>query len=105
MMKKEMGYTSYSEATLDTALASGQKVALFFHAPWCPSCKALDTTLNNDAIPSDVVVLKVDYDTSTELKKKYGIRSQHTIVALDQQKNMIKKETGSKNIADIMQLF
>lgn len=105
MVQKEVGYTDYSDATLDAALANGQKVALFFHASWCPTCKALDASLKSGSIPSDLIILKVDYDTSTELKKKYGVTSQHTIVALDAQKNMVKKEVGSQNIAAIVALF
>lgn len=109
MMKKDapqvQGYTTYSAESVDSALASGKKVALFFHAAWCPSCKALDKTLTAETVPSDVVVFKVDYDNSSDLKKKYGVTGQHTVVTLDVQKNMIKKERGSENISDIVKLF
>ncbi len=94
MMQKNTNgiYTAYSDTAVDGALSSGKRVALFFHATWCPSCKALDKTLSSEIIPNDVVVFKVDYDSSTELKKRYTVTSQHTIVTLDAQKNMIKKE-------------
>ncbi len=109
MMKKDSpkvaGYTTYSSAGVDSALASGKKVALFFHASWCISCKELHQTLSNETIPSDVVVFKVDYDSSTELKKKYGVTGQHTIVTLDANKNKVKLERGSQNIAEIAALF
>lgn len=109
MMKKDSpkvaGYTTYSSAGVDSALASGKKVALFFHASWCISCKELHQTLSNETIPSDVVVFKVDYDSSTELKKKYGVTGQHTIVTLDENKNKVKLERGSQNIAEIAALF
>ena len=109
MMKKDVqqvqGYAIYSHANVEAALTSGKKVALFFHAPWCPTCKALDTSLSSATVPSDVVVFKVDYDSSTELKKKYGVTGQHTIVTLDANKNKIKLERGSQNIADIIALF
>lgn len=99
------GYTTYSAESVDSALASGKKVALFFHAAWCPSCKALDKTLSAETVPSDVVVFKVDYDSSTELKKKYGVTGQHTIVTLDASKNKVKLERGAQDIADITALF
>jgi thiol-disulfide isomerase/thioredoxin len=105
MMKKEGEYTAYSAASVDAALASGKKVALFFHAPWCPSCKALDGTLQGETVPSDVAVFKVDFDTSSELKKKYGVTSQHTIVTLDANKNKVKLDKGAKNLSDITKLF
>jgi thiol-disulfide isomerase/thioredoxin len=109
MMKKDapqvQGYTTYSAESVDSALASGKKVALFFHATWCPSCKVLDKTLSAETVPSDVVVFKVDYDSSTELKKKYGVTGQHTIVTLDASKNKVKLERGAQDIADITALF
>ena len=110
MMKKDTtvavgSYTTYSAESVDSALASGKKVALFFHATWCPSCKALDKTLSAETVPSDVVVFKVDYDSSTELKKKYGVTGQHTIVTLDANKNKVKLERGAQDIADITALF
>ncbi len=105
MAPKVSGYTSYSEDTLDAAIAQGKRVALFFHASWCPSCQELHNTLTSETVPSDVVVLKVDYDSATEMKKHYGVTGQHTIVTLDSNKNMIKKDRGSRNIAQIVSLF
>lgn len=33
-----------------------------------------------DAIPDDVVIFDIDYDTATELKKEYNVITQHTLV-------------------------
>lgn len=84
-MMKPSGYMNYDEAKVSEALASGQKVALFFHATWCPSCKALDKAINSSlsSIPADTLIVKVDYDTSAELKKKYRVVGQHTTVILN----------------------
>ena len=73
MMMKPTGYALYDEASVKSALASGQKVVLFFHAPWCPTCKALDSAIRSEltSIPADTLIVKVDYDTSEMLKKKY----------------------------------
>ncbi len=111
MMKREeakvvgqTGYIDYSEATAKTALAVGQKVVLFFHAPWCPSCRNLgeEITGNLTAIPANTLILKVDYDSSTELKAKYGVRSQHTTVIIDKDGNLISKKQGAQNIEEIL---
>ncbi len=61
------------------------KVVYFFHASWCPDCKAADTALtsNPGAIPAKVTIVKVDYDTQTALKQKYGVTMQHTYVQVD----------------------
>jgi thiol-disulfide isomerase/thioredoxin len=95
MMKKDAmktgSYTNYSTSAVESALASGKKVVLFFHAPWCPSCKSADTKLSQETIPENTIVFKTDYDSSGELKKKYGVTSQHTFVSLKSDGTMIKK--------------
>jgi pentapeptide MXKDX repeat protein len=77
------GYADYDASKL--AFAEKGKVVLFFKASWCPSCIALDADINKNiaSIPSDVLILKVDYDNSTDLKKKYGVVRQHTLVQVD----------------------
>ena len=49
---------------------------------------------NLDRIPEDVIVLKTDYDSQKELKKKYGITYQHTFVLVDDEGNEIKTWNG-----------
>lgn len=94
-------YTEYHEALL--AYADQGKVVLFFHAPWCPSCRSYDKKITNDPnlIPDDVVVLKTDYDTETELKKKYGVTYQHTFVQVDSEGNMITKWSGDRDLYEL----
>jgi thioredoxin 1 len=104
MMMKPTGYVNYDEMKVNEALASGQKVALFFHATWCPTCKALEKSINTEisSIPSDALIVKVDYDTSTEMKKKYGVTSQHTTVLIDKDMNLISKKLGARNISEVL---
>lgn len=93
MMKKEGIYKDYSSQTVTSEQAAGQKVVLFFHASWCPTCKAADNAFkaNTGKIPAGVTVLKTDYDNSKDLKTKYGITTQHTFVQIDSEGNMITK--------------
>lgn len=88
------GYVDYSAAAF--AAAKDQKRVLFFHAVWCPTCKAanMDLTANTGKIPSDVVVFKTDYDSERELKAKYGITYQHTYVQVDVAGNAVTKWNG-----------
>lgn len=76
-------YIPYSKEAFDRA--SGKKRILFFHAPWCPTCRPADAefTLKKDSIPMGVILFKTDYDTSTELKKQYNVTYQHTFVQVD----------------------
>lgn len=84
-------YKDYSPEELASAQKSDQKVVLFFHAGWCPTCKEADKNFksNPEKIPSDVTVLKVDYDSEKELKAKYNVTYQHTFVQVDDNGEMI----------------
>lgn len=81
-------FIDYSEAELNQA--SGRKL-LFFHAPWCPQCRALEADINNKGVPNDMTIFKVDYDTSQDLRQKYDVTIQTTIVEVDSNGNIINK--------------
>jgi len=96
-------YTEYSEDKL--AMADDGDVVLFFHATWCPTCRSLDAdiTANADAIPSDLTLLKTDYDTSGELRRKYGVTRQHTMVQVDAAGDLIKKWDGGQTLSSVLE--
>lgn len=61
-------YSTYKD--YDKSLLSDEKNNILqFHADWCPSCVSLEKELNNSNIPSNLNILKVDYDNETELRK------------------------------------
>lgn len=95
-------YEAYDASKL--SLADTGDVVLFFHAGWCPTCRALETNINAHLsdIPDNTHILKIDYDTATELKKKYGITYQHTFVQVDSQGNQIKKWSGSSTLNSLL---
>lgn len=90
MMTKGV-YEAYSPEKVTAA--GSNKVLLFFYADWCPICRPLDAdiTAHLSNIPSDITILKVNYDTETALKQKYGVTYQHTIVEVDSKGTLIKK--------------
>jgi thiol-disulfide isomerase/thioredoxin len=94
-------YEAYSEEKLTQV--EGTDVVLFFHASWCPSCRSADKNLETSKgdIPADLVILKLDYDANTELRKKYGLTTQHSFVQVDAEGNLVKKWIGSNSIEDI----
>lgn len=87
------------------ALATENDVVIFFHASWCPSCRALDKNIQESQgdIPADLVILKADYDTETEMKRQYGVTTQHTLVQVDANGSMITKWSGGSQLADIIE--
>ncbi len=95
-------YTAYTAEKI--AMAETGDVVLFFHASWCPSCRGLsaDIEANLSAIPDGVTILKVDYDKETELKKKYGVTTQHTLVQVDKDGTLIKKWSGGSKLSNLV---
>lgn len=93
MEKSETGYKDYDSALL----GSNDDVVLFFHAAWCPSCRAADSNISETGV-DDFLLLKVDYDKYTDLKQKYGVTYQHTFVQVDENGDLIKKWNGSNSV-------
>ncbi|MBC7943553.1 thioredoxin family protein [Candidatus Saccharibacteria bacterium] len=78
-------------------LANAEKgdVVLYFSAPWCPTCQKANKNFNASSAPDGLTLLKVDYDSSTDLKKQYGVTYQHTFVQVDKDGKQLKKWSGS----------
>lgn len=95
-------YETYSSEKV--AMAEANDVVIFFHASWCPSCRGLNADIekNVSKIPSGVTILKADYDKETELKKKYGVTTQHTLVQVDKDGNLIKKWSGGSALENLL---
>lgn len=95
-------YEPYSAEKI--AHAAEGDVVLFFRASWCPTCKALDADIreNADQIPEGVLILDVNYEDSSDLKKKYGVNYQHTMVQVDAEGNMLTKWVGSPTLAEFV---
>ncbi len=95
-------YEEYSAEKI--AMAATGDVVLFFHASWCPTCRALngDIESNIDTIPAGVTILKTDYDAESDLKKKYGVTIQHTLVQVDQDGALIKKWSGGSKLENLL---
>jgi len=102
LMAKAGVYAPYEAGKL-TMAATGD-VVLFFKASWCPSCRTVDADIkaNLESIPEKLTILEVDYDNSVELKKKYGVTTQHTFVQVDQTGTLIKKWSGGSTLASVV---
>lgn len=103
-IKNNTNYISYADYNSNKDNYKNAKVVLYFHAPWCPTCQALDKdiTANINDLPTDTVIVKTDYDSSTELKKKYGVTYQHTLVQVDNNGEKINKWSGSPQLKDVV---
>lgn len=74
-------YADYSaEAVAEECYAD---TILFFHAPWCPECRGFEEAIKSGEVPEGAQILKVDYDSATDLRKKYEVTIQSTFVRVD----------------------
>lgn len=81
-------YLDYYDGAI--AETPGLKV-LFFHASWCPKCRALDEDIEANEIPAGMTIFKVDFDTATALRQQYGVTLQTTIVYVDDDGELLTK--------------
>jgi thiol-disulfide isomerase/thioredoxin len=84
-------YVEYQPSLINST--PGTKV-LFFHAPWCPQCRQLESEIKAGTLPENTTIFKVDYDSNQALRQKYGVTLQTTFVAVDSQGNLIDKYTA-----------
>ncbi|MCA9361511.1 thioredoxin family protein [Candidatus Kaiserbacteria bacterium] len=97
--KNKGTYEIYTPEKL--AQATNGDVVLFFHASWCPTCRAAEASINETGVPDGLTILKLDYDRELELRQKYGVTVQHTFVQVDENGDLIKKWTGSPSATAI----
>ncbi|WP_424950822.1 thioredoxin domain-containing protein [Deinococcus sp.] len=95
------GYLVYTPAAFQAA--KGERRVLFFHATWCPTCKAADIDIRAklSELPEDVALFKTDYDKEVALKTRYGVTYQHTFVLVDSAGKALKKWNGG-SMADVL---
>ncbi len=79
-------YVDYSPELVSST--PGTKL-LFFHAPWCSQCNALESDIEASGLPDGVTIFKVDYDSNQDLRQEYGVTIQTTMVKVDDDGNKI----------------
>lgn len=85
-------YAQYTEQKLSEKEYT--TTILFFHAAWCPECRGFKQALTSEPLPDMVQILEVNYDTSSDLKKKHGVTLQSTFVKVDQSGSQVSKWVG-----------
>lgn len=73
---------TYQEYNADIVAGTAGTRLLFFHAPWCPQCRDLESSILSGTIPENTTIFKVDYDTNQSLRQTYGVTQQTTVVKL-----------------------
>jgi thioredoxin-related protein len=96
-------YIDYSEQSL--ASSANDKRILFFHAPWCSVCNFYEGQIEDKGVPSDVTIIKIDYDSEDELKERYSVTTQSTFVLLDEAGNIEKSWPFAQGLTSIQDLY
>lgn len=88
MVSHALEIKPYSATALALAQKADKPVALHFHADWCPTCRAQEKVLQElkSEAALDMTVLVVNYDTEKELKRRFNVRAQSTLVVLHGEK-------------------
>lgn len=99
-------YVEYTDYAFNEI--KGQKpFALFFHADWCALCKRLEADIKNDFQSGRIqnaIILEASYDRELELRKKYDINFQTTIILFDENGKLAKKHIGA-NVNHVRAFF
>ncbi len=98
-------YIDLADYEANKAAYASTDVVLFFNAVWCSTCKVARDNIESDlsAIPSDLTIVAVDFDTAQDLRKKYGVTVQHTFVQVDPAGDELAKWAGSLTTEEIAQ--
>lgn len=98
-------FTTLEDAQLR---AESKPVVLFFHATWCPSCRAAkENIISNSDLVDGIDILVVDYDSNNDLILQYGVSYQHTFVQIDSSGERVAlwNGGGAQEIADNVKGF
>ena len=92
-------YIEWSEEAFEAN--SDQQRWLYFHAEWCPECRALEADIkaNLSDIPAGVIIFKIEYDDHQDLRQRWQVLSQTTVISVDTQGEKVQEvlAVGSKN--------
>lgn len=93
LLVERNNYQDYSQEKLLSAVKKGKVVLFFAATSWCSTCSELDKAIkgNYSKLPQDITILKVDYDRDQEMRRKYAVTMQTTLILLDSTGNEVKR--------------
>jgi len=97
----------YSAAAYQQALSAGTPLIVYFHATWCPTCKAQQPIVDKLAVDpklAGVTVLEADYDKETGLERSLKVTQQSTFVIF-KGGHEVTRSTGQTDPAALRALF
>jgi thiol-disulfide isomerase/thioredoxin len=98
-------YITYESFVTSGDKYSDSNVVLFFNAVWCSTCQQARENIEASLgeIPEDLAIVVVDFDSSIDLRKKYGVTVQHTFIEIDSAGEPLGKWSGSVTVDQIVE--
>lgn len=91
----------FDTAKFEAAQKDGKAILVEVSAPWCPTCRAQKPTLKSvEAERPDLVTFEVDFDSKKDVLKRFGVRSQSTLIVFKGDKE-VNRSTGVTDPAQI----
>jgi thioredoxin 1 len=77
-----------------------------FTAEWCNPCKKIKPIINEYVIENPHIIYEaINVDENPEIAKEYGVLSIPTLIAIDDNADVIGRHTGVATKEQIRQLF
>jgi thioredoxin 1 len=102
--QKDKPYQLESEEDIETISEENEKVLIDFSAEWCGPCQMMESTINEVAEETDILVVEVDVDEFQETAQQFEVRSVPSYIA-KQNGETVGSETGVKDKDEIEDLF
>jgi thioredoxin 1 len=84
----------FSADGFQAAQRSNKSILVDVTAPWCPTCKAQRPVIAAlEKSNPQLVVMEIDFDTSKDLLRKFGVQTQSTLIVYKGDKE-VGRSTG-----------
>lgn len=87
------GKIDYNRLEYDSLISNKKAFVLYFHADWCSVCQGMEAALNEDLInyPDGTKILKVNFDNDFEMREKYQVVMQSTMILVNSEGEVEKR--------------
>lgn len=95
--QKEVAFTNknvqlFQENAIQETIKAWKLPALYFKANWCLNCKLLEDELKEKGFPDGIDIYEVDFDQAKDLREKYSVNNQHTLILLNDKEEEIWRD-------------
>jgi len=95
---------NFNAEAFSEAKKANKKIALQFHAPWCPTCRVQQASLaalKKEPKYNSVLFLQAEYDSEKALKEKLGVKGQSAIILFQGEKEVSRSQgvTGKAELS------